>query len=83
MASIGDALSHRSSSPVTKRPAADMEAGMDEAGDERSEEGVSLREPKTKGSQHKRVVSVDMIQDEPDEEERPRTPPDGIQACGN
>ena len=59
-------LSNRSSSPVTKRPAADMEAGFDGAADERSEEDVSLRGSKTQGNQHKRVVSVDMIKDEPD-----------------
>lgn len=73
---IRGSLSNRSSSPVTKRPAADMDGGMDGAGDERSEEGVSFSEPKMKGGQHKRVASVDMIKDEPEEVDMIKNEPD-------
>lgn len=48
MVSDGDALSNRSSSPVTERPAADMEEDTSGAGDERLEEGVSFRIPRQK-----------------------------------
>ena len=44
-----------------------MDTGVDGAGDERLVESASFTEPKVKGSQHKRIVSVDMIKDEHDE----------------
>ena len=67
MASNGAALSNRSSSPVTKRPAADMDGLMDGASDERSDKAVSLQKPKAKETKHKRIVSVDMIKEKPED----------------
>lgn len=61
------ALSDRSSSPATKRPAADMEEGnMDGTTDPREsvKEGMPRRKSQTQNSRHMREVSVDMLNNE-------------------
>lgn len=61
-------LSNRSSSPA-KRPAADMEGGMDGAADSREvvPETNARRYSKTKKDQYKREDSFEAVKNEPDE----------------
>ena len=69
-------ISNRSSSPATKRPAADMDGLMDGASDRRSDEAVSPENPKAKETKHNRIVSVDMIKNEPNEIDMFKEEPD-------
>ena len=63
---IGRALSDRSSSPATKRPAADMEGNLDGTTDHREsvKEGMPRRKSETQSNRHRREVSVDMLNNE-------------------
>ncbi|KAL8795293.1 MAG: hypothetical protein Q9195_002162 [Heterodermia aff. obscurata] len=63
----GRTLSDRSSSPVTKRPAADMEEGnLDGTTDRREsvKESMPRRKSQTQSNRHKREASVDMLNNE-------------------
>ena len=63
---IGRTLSDRSSSPATKRPAADMEGNLDGIADRREpgKESMPRRKSQTQSNRHKREVSVDMLNNE-------------------
>ena len=63
---IGGILSERSSSPATKRPAADMEGNLDGTTDRREQgkESIPRRKSQTQSNRHKREVSVDMLNNE-------------------
>ena len=63
---LGRALSQRSSSPATKRPAADMEGNLDGTIDQREQTGAgnTRRKSQSNTSRHQREVSVDMLSNE-------------------